>query len=165
MRSPPRAASSPSGSCSSPATAARRSPPPARAIDEDIRIVVQAEQKGTGHAVLQAAPALAGFEGDVVVLYGDTPLIRPETLAAMLAARAEGAAVVVLGFEAADPGGYGRLIIDADGLAAIVEARDATPEQRAIRLCNSGLLAADAAAAPRAPRGGPRRTTPRANTT
>ena len=115
-----------------------------RAIDEDIRIVVQAEQKGTGHAVLQAAPALAGFEGDVVVLYADTPLIRPETLQAMLAARAGGAAVVVLGFEAADPGGYGRLITDAEGLAAIVEARDATPEQRAVRLCNSGLMAADA---------------------
>jgi bifunctional UDP-N-acetylglucosamine pyrophosphorylase / glucosamine-1-phosphate N-acetyltransferase len=114
------------------------------AIDEDIRIVVQAEQKGTGHAVLQAAPALAGFEGDVVVLYADTPLIRPETLQAMLAARAGGAAVVVLGFEAADPGGYGRLITDAEGLAAIVEARDATPQQRAVRLCNSGLMAADA---------------------
>jgi bifunctional UDP-N-acetylglucosamine pyrophosphorylase/glucosamine-1-phosphate N-acetyltransferase len=118
----------------------------AQAIDEAIVVVEQAEQKGTGHAVLAAAPALEGFEGDVVVLYADTPLIRPETLEAMLAARAEGAAVVVLGFEAADPGGYGRLIVDAAGLAAIVEARDATPEQRAIRLCNSGLMAAEAAA-------------------
>jgi bifunctional UDP-N-acetylglucosamine pyrophosphorylase/glucosamine-1-phosphate N-acetyltransferase len=116
----------------------------AQAIDETIVVVEQAEQKGTGHAVLAAAPALEGFEGDVVVLYADTPLIRPETLEAMLAARAEGAAVVVLGFEAADPGGYGRLIVDAAGLAAIVEARDATADQRAIRLCNSGLMAADA---------------------
>ena len=99
----------------------------ARAIDEDLRVVVQAEQLGTGHAVLQAAPELAGFEGDVVVLYGDTPFIRPETLQAMLAARAEGAAVVVLGFEAAEPGGYGRLVLDAaGGLAAIVEAKDAS---------------------------------------
>ena len=91
-------------------------------------------------------PELAGFAGDVVVLYGDTPLIRPATLEAMLAARAGGAAVVVLGFEAADPGGYGRLVLDAaGGLAAIVEAREATPAELAIRLCNSGLLAADAA--------------------
>jgi bifunctional UDP-N-acetylglucosamine pyrophosphorylase/glucosamine-1-phosphate N-acetyltransferase len=100
----------------------------------------------TGHAVLQAAPALEDFAGDAIVLYGDTPFIRPETLQALLAARADGAAVVVLGFEAADPGGYGRLLRDeAGGLAAIVEAKDATAEQKAIRLCNSGLMAADAA--------------------
>ncbi len=118
----------------------------ARSIDPDLRIVEQREQLGTAHAVLQALPDLAGFTGDVIVLYGDTPLIRPETLQAMLAARAGGAAVVVLGFEAADPGGYGRLVLDAEGgLAAIVEAREATPAERAIRLCNSGLLAADAA--------------------
>ncbi len=116
----------------------------ARAIDEDVAVVEQTEQKGTGHAVLTAAPALDGYEGDLVVLYGDTPLVRPETLQAMLDARAHGAAVVVLGFEAAEPGDYGRLVTDKAGLAAIVEARDATPEQRAIRLCNSGILAADA---------------------
>ena len=115
-------------------------------IRAELAVVRQEEQLGTGHAVLQAAPALAGFEGDVVVLYGDTPFIRAETLEAMLAARAEGAGVVVLGFEAADPGGYGRLLLDPDGgLAAIVEAREATEEERTIRLCNSGLLAADAA--------------------
>ncbi len=117
----------------------------ARAFDEDLRVVEQAEQLGTGHAVLQAAPELDGFTGDVVVLYGDTPLVRAETLQAMLDARAAGAGVVVLGFEAADPGGYGRLVLDDDGgLAAIVEARDANAATRAIRLCNSGLLAADA---------------------
>jgi bifunctional UDP-N-acetylglucosamine pyrophosphorylase / glucosamine-1-phosphate N-acetyltransferase len=116
----------------------------ARAIDSDITVVEQAEQKGTGHAVLAAAPALDGFEGDVVVLYGDTPLVRPDTLAAMLDARAQGSSVVVLGFEATEPAGYGRLVTDAAGLAAIVEAKDATPEQLAIRLCNSGILAADA---------------------
>jgi bifunctional UDP-N-acetylglucosamine pyrophosphorylase/glucosamine-1-phosphate N-acetyltransferase len=116
----------------------------ARGIDPEIRIVQQAEQKGTGHAVLQAAPELADFAGDVVVLYGDTPFIRPKTLRSMLAARAEGAAVVVLGFEAAEPGSYGRLIVSEQGLEAIVEARDATPAQRGLRLCNSGLLAADA---------------------
>ena len=117
----------------------------ARAIDPEVAIVEQAEPRGTGHAVLAAAPALDGFEGDALVLYGDTPLVRTETLQAMLEARAEGAAVVVLGFETEAPGGYGRLIVDKAGLAAIVEARDATPEQRAIRLCNSGILAADAA--------------------
>jgi bifunctional UDP-N-acetylglucosamine pyrophosphorylase/glucosamine-1-phosphate N-acetyltransferase len=118
----------------------------ARAIDPELRVVEQAEQLGTGHAVLQAAPELAGFEGDAIVLYGDTPFIRLETLKAMLEARVAGAGVVVLGFEAAEPGGYGRLVRDAaGGLAAIVEAKDATPEQRAIRLCNSGLMAADAA--------------------
>lgn len=116
----------------------------ARAIDSDIAVVVQEEQKGTGHAVQQAEAALAGFAGDVVVLYGDTPFVRSETLEAMLAARGEGAAVVVLGFEAADPGAYGRLVTGAEGLEAIVEARDATPEERAIRLCNSGFMAADA---------------------
>ena len=94
--------------------------------------------------MLQAAAALDGFAGDAIVLYGDTPLVRPETLAAMLDARGAGADVVVLGFEAADPAGYGRLIVDADGaLQAIVEDRDATADERAIRLCNSGLLAAD----------------------
>ena len=154
MPSPRRGRSSLRASCSSPGTAAEAVAAAGRAIDEDIRIVVQAEQQGTGHAVLQAAPALAGFEGDVVVLYADTPLIRPETLQAMLAARAGGAAVVVLGFEAADPGGYGRLITDAEGLAAIVEARDATPEQRAVRLCNSGADGRGCGAASRAARRG-----------
>jgi bifunctional UDP-N-acetylglucosamine pyrophosphorylase/glucosamine-1-phosphate N-acetyltransferase len=116
----------------------------ARAIDEDIAVVTQAEQKGTGHAVLAAAAALDGFSGDALVLYGDTPLVRPETLRAMLDARAAGADIVVLGFEAADPAGYGRLIVDeAGGLEGIVEERDATPEERAMTLCNSGLLAAD----------------------
>jgi bifunctional UDP-N-acetylglucosamine pyrophosphorylase/glucosamine-1-phosphate N-acetyltransferase len=117
----------------------------ARAIDPDIRVVQQPEQLGTGHAVLQAAPTLDGFEGDAIVLYGDTPFVRPETLRTMLDARAAGAAVVILGFEAADPGGYGRLKLHAGRLAAIVEARDATDAERALTLCNSGLLAADAA--------------------
>ena len=84
----------------------------AHAIDPDIRIVQQPEQLGTGHAVLQAAPVLDGFRGDAVVLYGDTPFVRPDTLRAMLASRAAGAAIVVLGFESAAPGGYGRLVRD-----------------------------------------------------
>ena len=112
----------------------------------DAVVVHQTERLGTGHAVLQARAALAGFEGDVVVLYGDTPFIRPETLDAMRAARRDGADVVVLGFEAADPGRYGRLIVTGgDRLERIVEAKDATPDELAVRLCNSGVLAADAA--------------------
>ena len=106
--------------------------------------VRQEEQLGTGHAVLQAADALEGFSGDVIVLYGDTPFIRPETLQAMRAARAD-RDIVMLGFEAADPGGYGRLIMDGDRLTRIVEAKDASPAELEITLCNSGLLSADAA--------------------
>jgi bifunctional UDP-N-acetylglucosamine pyrophosphorylase/glucosamine-1-phosphate N-acetyltransferase len=98
---------------------------------------------GTGHAVLQAAEALAGFEGDAIVMYADTPFVRPETLAAMQAARAAHD-IVVLGFHAAKPGRYGRLILEGDSLTRIVEAKDATPEDLAVDICNSGLLAADA---------------------
>lgn len=106
--------------------------------------VRQGEQLGTGHAVLQAATALEGFSGDVIVLYGDTPFIRPETLQAMRAARA-GHDIVMLGFEAADPGRYGRLIMEGDRLSRIVEAKDASAAELEITLCNSGLLCADAA--------------------
>ena len=113
------------------------------AFDEDALTVVQSEQKGTAHAVAQAAPLLADASGDVIVLYGDTPLVRPETLEAMLAARAQHA-VVVLGFHAADPGRYGRLVTDGDALQKIVEYKDASPEERAITLCNSGVICADA---------------------
>jgi bifunctional UDP-N-acetylglucosamine pyrophosphorylase/glucosamine-1-phosphate N-acetyltransferase len=105
--------------------------------------VRQAEQLGTGHAVLQAAPALADFAGDVIVLYADTPFVSEHTLAAMRAARAAHD-IVVLGFEAAEPGRYGRLVMDGSQLLRIVEAKDATPEERSITICNSGLLAADA---------------------
>lgn len=108
--------------------------------------VVQTDRLGTGHAVLQARDALAGYAGTVLILYGDTPLIRAETLAAMLEARtgAGDPAVVVLGFTPADPGPYGRLITAADGaLERIVEAKDATPEELAVGLCNSGVMAVD----------------------
>ena len=110
------------------------------------RCVVQAEQLGTGHAVLAARDALGDFEGDVLVLYGDSPLISPATLQRMLDARhAEPhLALVVLGFHPDDPGPYGRLMVAADGsLEAIVEAREATPEQLAVDFCNSGFVAID----------------------
>ena len=114
----------------------------ARGYDPEVEGVLQTEQSGTAHAVDQARAALAGFEGDALVLYGDTPFIRPETLDAMLAARAKHA-VVVLGFEAADPARYGRLITDGDTLERIVEYKDATKDQRAVTLCNSGVISAD----------------------
>jgi len=115
----------------------------ARAWDDSCEIVVQEEQLGTAHAVAQAAPFLTEARGDCVVLYGDTPFIRPETLEAMREARARHA-VVVLGFEAADPGRYGRLITNGDQLERIVEFKDATEAERAITLCNSGVICADA---------------------
>lgn len=116
----------------------------AQAFDPDIQTALQAEQKGTAHAVLQAAPLLEGVPGDALVLYGDTPFIRPETLQAMRDARRRHA-VVVLGFHAADPGRYGRLIAEGDTLHRIVEWKDATEAERAVTLCNSGVLCADAA--------------------
>ncbi len=110
-------------------------------------IAVQQEQLGTGHAVRQAEQALAGFEGDVLVLYGDVPFVRSETMRAMLD-RLQGEdepQAVVLGFQPSDPLQYGRIIADQDRIAKMVEHKDATEEERASRLCNSGLLAAPAA--------------------
>lgn len=108
----------------------------------EAEVVVQEEQLGTGHAVAQALPLLAGFEGRAIVLYGDTPLIRPETLETMVATASD---IVVLGFHAADPGRYGRLIAQGDVLERIVEFKDASYEEQKITLCNSGVICADAA--------------------
>jgi bifunctional UDP-N-acetylglucosamine pyrophosphorylase/glucosamine-1-phosphate N-acetyltransferase len=106
--------------------------------------VEQADRLGTAHAVAQARAALDGFDGTVLVLYGDTPLIEAGTLARILTAREMvDAGVAVLGFRTAAPGGYGRLITGEDGLEAIVEAKDASPEHLAIDLCNSGVMAVD----------------------
>jgi bifunctional UDP-N-acetylglucosamine pyrophosphorylase/glucosamine-1-phosphate N-acetyltransferase len=107
--------------------------------------VVQDPPLGTGHAAHVAMGALAGFGGQVVVLFGDTPLVRPETVRAAFDALAQGAAVAVVGFMPDDPGGYGRIILGPEGgVERIVEAADATPEELAVRLCNSGVLAASA---------------------
>lgn len=114
----------------------------ARAFDPEIQVAVQHEQLGTGHAVAQAAPLLSAAGGDAIVLYGDTPFVRAETLQKMREARARHG-VVVLGFEAADPGRYGRLITEGNELRRIVEWKDATPEERDVRLCNSGVICMD----------------------
>ena len=116
----------------------------AKAYDPDVAVAIQSEQLGTAHAVSQARDALADFDGDALVLYGDTPFIRAETLAAMTAARLTHD-IVVLGFEAADAGRYGRLILKDDQLDRIVEFKDATDEERAVTLCNSGVVAANSA--------------------
>ncbi|MEQ9199433.1 MAG: NTP transferase domain-containing protein, partial [Rhodospirillales bacterium] len=99
---------------------------------EPHKTVEQSERLGTGHAALQAKRKLGGFDGDVLIMFGDSPLISPETLQEMVELRrsAESPVVVVLGFRPEDPGPYGRLILDEDGgLERIVEAKDATPEE------------------------------------
>ena len=110
--------------------------------DEAAETVLQEPQLGTAHAVAQAAPLLSDAPGEAVVLYGDTPFVRAETLQAMLEARARHA-VVILGFRPADPARYGRLITEGDQLLKITEWKDASEAERAITLCNSGVVAAD----------------------
>lgn len=107
------------------------------------RVFVQAERRGTAHAVLAARAALVGGYDDVLVAFADTPLIRPETFLSLRAALADGAPVVALGFEADDPTGYGRLVMRDGVLEAIVEHKDASAAERAIRFCNAGLMALD----------------------
>ena len=114
----------------------------------DVATAVQAEQKGTGHAVQQAAETLAGYDGPVVILYGDTPFVHAETLRRMLDRLNgdDGPGVVVLASTPADPLKYGRIILgDADRIAKMVEFKDATGEEREVRLCNSGMMAVRAA--------------------
>ncbi len=113
----------------------------ARRLLPEVTIAVQAERRGTAHAALAAREALAAGFDDVIVAFADTPLIRPDTFGALRTEVARGAGVVALGFEAQDPTGYGRLLLRDGALEAIVEHKDATPEQRAVRFCNAGLMA------------------------
>lgn len=110
----------------------------------DVAIALQAEQKGTGHAVQQAESALAGYDGPVLILYGDTPFVEADTLRRMLD-RLDGdggPGVVVLASCPPDPLKYGRIILgEGDRIAKMVEYKDATEEERAVRLCNSGMMA------------------------
>lgn len=103
-------------------------------------IAVQDPPLGTGHAVRAAEAALAGFEGEVVVTYGDVPLLKAADIAPVFG----GQGVTVIGFEARDPGAYGRLVMDGDTLSAITEAKEASAEVLALTTCNSGVMAAPA---------------------
>jgi len=114
----------------------------AQALDTKLTVFVQAEPLGTADAVKAARAAFEGHAGSVLVLYGDTPLLRAETLRGVSQALDDGADLVVIGFEASDAAGYGRLLLDDRGrLIGIREEKDATPEERALTLCNSGIMA------------------------
>ena len=117
-------------------------------VQDRAEIVMQEEQRGTAHAVLSCSDALADFEGSLLVLSGDCPLITSETMKALIDMRESGdAAVVVLTMEMPDPTGYGRIIREADGsVARIVEQKDASPEEAAVTECNSGFYCFDAKA-------------------
>lgn len=113
----------------------------ARRWAPDAAIHVQTDRLGTAHAVLHAEADIARGFDDIIVAFGDTPLVTPETFGRLRAALASGAAIAVLGFEAAYPFGYGRLVMEGGTLAAIVEEKEASEAQRAITLCNGGLMA------------------------
>src|SRR3954452_4762734 len=114
----------------------------------DVGVAVQAEQKGTGHAVQQAEQALGSYDGPVLILYADTPFVEVQTLRRMIDRLNGdgGPGVVVLASQPDDPAKYGRIILGkGDSIAKMVEYRDATEEERAVRLCNSGMMAVRAA--------------------
>lgn len=114
-----------------------------RALGANATIAVQEPQHGTGHAVQQAEGALSGFSGDVLILYGDVPFVREETMRAMLDRlhAPDAPAVVVLGFRPANTLQYGRVLADGDRIVKMVEHKDASEAERACTLCNSGLMA------------------------
>ena len=115
----------------------------AKRLRPDVDIFIQRERLGTAHAVLAAREAIARGADDLLIAFGDTPLITAATFARLRAQLAEGAALAVLGFRAADPTGYGRLLMDGRTLVAIREQADATEAERAITLCNAGVMAMD----------------------
>ena len=115
----------------------------ARRARSDVATFVQRERLGTAHAVLAARDAIARGADDLVIAFGDTPLISADTFARMRAPLKAGAALAVLGFHAADPTGYGRLIVENDRLIAIREQADASADERRITLCNAGVMAFD----------------------
>ena len=114
-----------------------------RRFGEGAESFTQSERRGTAHAVLAARPALERGFDDLIVMFADTPSVRAETIDRMRKALAEGAAVAVMGFEAQDPTGYGRLIVDKGELVAIREQKDASEAERAVRLANGGIMALD----------------------
>lgn len=113
----------------------------ARSVDLHLSVFVQAEQRGTADAVKAAQAAFSGFAGAVIVLYGDTPLLCAATIDWLRRELDDGADIVVVGFEPKDPTGYGRLLLDERGkLIGIREEKDANAEERALTLCNSGIM-------------------------
>ncbi len=125
---------------------AKREQVEAAAQDYPVSFAVQSEQLGTGHAVLQAHEALAGFDGDVLACFGDVPMVQADTIARMqetLNANAD-TACVVLGFRPDDAKAYGRIIAEDGSITKMVEFKDADADERAVNLCNSGLLLARA---------------------
>jgi len=112
-------------------------------VRPDAKTFIQRERLGTAHAVLAAREAIARGADDLLVVFGDTPLISAATFARLRAPLKNGAALAVLGFRAADPTGYGRLLAEGDHLVAIREHADATPEERKVTLCNAGVMAFD----------------------
>ncbi len=114
----------------------------ATSLHAEAGIFVQAPPQGTGDAVAQALPGLDGFHGVVLVLFADSPLVTAQTLQKLVDAVTAGAGVAVLGFTLEDAGAYGRLITDQEGsLLKIVEAKEASPDELAVGLCNSGFMA------------------------
>ncbi len=113
------------------------------ALAGSAELAVQEPQHGTGHAVQQAQDALAGFDGDVLILYGDVPFVPTATMQAMVERlnAADAPAVVVLAFEPEDPTGYGRVIVEDGRIVKMVEQKDATEAEKAVKLSNSGLMA------------------------
>jgi bifunctional UDP-N-acetylglucosamine pyrophosphorylase / glucosamine-1-phosphate N-acetyltransferase len=107
----------------------------------DAAIFIQQDRQGTAHAVLAARAAIAAGADDLIVVFGDTPLISASTLERLRVPLGQGSAIVVLGFRAAVPTGYGRLIMDGEQLVAICEEAEASPQQRAVTLCNAGAMA------------------------
>lgn len=110
-------------------------------VRPEAKTYVQRERLGTAHAVLAAREAIAAGADDILVAFGDTPLIDGATFARLRTALKDGAALAVLGFHAADPTGYGRLLMDGDHLVAIREQADASETERAVTLCNAGVMA------------------------
>jgi bifunctional UDP-N-acetylglucosamine pyrophosphorylase/glucosamine-1-phosphate N-acetyltransferase len=113
----------------------------ARKLAPQAQIFEQSQRLGTAHAVLSARPAIAAGADDILVMFADTPLVRPETLSQLRAALSDGAAVAVLGFTPKDAAGYGRLVMSGNDLVAIREEKDATADERRIGFCNGGLMA------------------------
>ena len=120
----------------------------AAVAERGVATAIQADQNGTAHAVAQALPELDGFDGNILILFGDTPFVEAGTLRAMLArlAAPDAPGIVVLAHTPPDPGAYGRVILGAgDRIAKMVEYKDASEAERAVRLCNSGMMALTAA--------------------